>query len=381
MSIVDQVKTHRKEVKYEQITFSLWELVGMYQTEPKEISIRPDFQRLFRWSREQQSNFIESLMLEIPIPPLFFFEKEEDGTWDLLDGLQRVSTLIRFIGAEGDVVSAAEGLPGNDHEWHYENEHNLDAPLQLLGGQYLTELAGMRFKTLPMQLQLNLKRARIHVFVLKRETHRQYKYEVFKRINTGGSQLLPQELRNCSIRLINSDFPDFLESIVAIDDFARSLGLKDEYTRNGYLQELALRFFAMKNKPDLFRHDVGTFLTTYMEEVAKRSYPFNFDSEKELFCKVFSAINRSLTEGSAFRGKNSQTNRSTGPFSPAIYEAMSVGIAVNIDKVEAMASETLKDKLIQFIKDLKDQGLTGAGSNSKSKTIGRLQAGKDFFRN
>ena len=95
-ALLDQVKQHRKGIKHETLTYSLAELVNMYKTTPKEIVIQPDFQRLFRWTRKQQSDFVESLVLEIPIPPLFFYENP-DGVWDLLDGLQRFSTILRFF--------------------------------------------------------------------------------------------------------------------------------------------------------------------------------------------------------------------------------------------------------------------------------------------
>ena len=77
----------------------------------------------------------------------------------------------------------------------YDNQ--IDETLQLLAGEYLTELAGLTFTRLPAQLQLNLKRARLHVYVLKRETKNMYKYEVFKRLNRGGMWLEDQEMRNC----------------------------------------------------------------------------------------------------------------------------------------------------------------------------------------
>ncbi len=76
MNLLDEVQLHRKGIKHETLTFSISELVNMYVSEPKEMKIDPDFQRLFRWSREQQSSFIESLILEIPLPPLFFYETE-----------------------------------------------------------------------------------------------------------------------------------------------------------------------------------------------------------------------------------------------------------------------------------------------------------------
>src|SRR5206468_266785 len=112
--LLDQVKQHRKGIKHETLTFSLAELVNMHESEPREIIIQPDFQRLFRWTRKQQSDFLESLILEIPIPPLFFYENS-DGTWDLLDGLQRFSTVLRFFNST-EIPPEHQGLSGNDNE-------------------------------------------------------------------------------------------------------------------------------------------------------------------------------------------------------------------------------------------------------------------------
>jgi hypothetical protein len=205
-----EVEDYRKNIRYEALTFSLSELVNMHRDE--EILIRPDFQRLFRWTRVQQTSFIESLLLEIPIPPLFFFEKN-DSKWELLDGLQRLSTIIRFIGTGQDVPPEYRGAEHNDEEWHDEHQNILSIPLQLYDGEYLKQLYGVTYVRLPTPLQLNLKRTRLNVYVLKRETHEFYKYEVFKRLKTGGSPIMDQEIRNCSIRLLSNEFPNFLQTI------------------------------------------------------------------------------------------------------------------------------------------------------------------------
>ncbi|MDQ6621985.1 MAG: DUF262 domain-containing protein [Verrucomicrobiota bacterium] len=204
-TLVEQVESNRRVIKHEVLSFSLSELVNMYYAKPQEVNINPTFQRLFRWSREQQSSFVESLILEIPIPPLFFYEKE-DGVWELLDGLQRFSTVLRFF-STATIPGSAEGLPGNEDDWHDENENNPDAPLQLLAGEYLTHLNGLSFASLPAQLQLNLKRARLQIYILKRETDPMYKYEIFKQLNRGGAEIADQEIRNCSVRMLSDEFP------------------------------------------------------------------------------------------------------------------------------------------------------------------------------
>jgi hypothetical protein len=376
--LMDQVKEHRNHIKHEAITFSLSELVNMYCAEPKEIEIRPDFQRLFRWTREQQCSFIESLILEMPIPPLFFFEND-DGRWDLLDGLQRLSTVIKFLGAKNEVPANAQGIANNEDDWHYQTENDINEPLQLLAGEYLTELSGLTFSKLPIQLQLNLKRVRLYIYVMKRETKPIYKYEVFKRLNKGGSILEDQELRNCNVRLLGTTFADFIQEISKNKDFVSSIGLDTLYTQNGYLDELALRFFTMKNYGASFKHDVSIFMTKYMEEVTKNTISFNYSSEKLLFEKTWRCINNALPDGEAFRGKT-PSRQSTGPFAPTLFEIVTLGIADNIGKLESVPSLKLKEIIIDLIMHAKREGLTGGGSNSKAKTLARLDFGKTWLR-
>lgn len=377
-SLLEQVTEHRNHIKHEALTFSLFELVNMYRAEPKEIQIRPDFQRLFRWSRVQQSSFIESLILEMPIPPLFFFETPE-GLWDLLDGLQRLSTIIRFIGAGKDTPVEVQGSSGNENMWHYDNQNNLEKPLQLLAGEYLTELAGLTFTRLPAQLQLNLKRARLHVYVLKRETKPMYKYEVFKRLNRGGMLLEDQEMRNCSVRMLDENFPNFLREISQDNGFAKALGVEYDQQNAYHLEEFALRFFTMKNYSNNFRHEVSDFLTEYMEAVSRQTVGFNYEGERLLFTECWSHINRALPDGEAFRGKNRDDHKSYGPFSPALFEMISIGIATNIDNVKIIGDIDLRNKIVDLIITAKDRGLTGGGSNSRTKTHGRLTLAKESF--
>jgi hypothetical protein len=375
--LLEQVKQHRRGIKHETLTFSLAELVNMYETTPREIVIQPDFQRLFRWSRKQQSDFIESLILEIPIPPLFFYENP-DGTWDLLDGLQRFSTVLRFFNVT-EIPSEHQGVSGNENEWHYEKQNDLAVPLQLLDGDYLNELRGFSFGTLPTQLQINLKRARLHIYVLKRETDAMYKYEVFKRLNRGGTQAEDQEIRNCSVRLLGKEFPEFLKEIAADKNYREALARSEEDERNGYVEELALRFFALKNGAGNFKHDVSDFMTAYMEDVAKTTLKFDYLQEKAVFLETWKAIKDALSDGEAFRGRT-ENDRPAGPFSPLLFEIISIGIATNIQYVKTLTPDELKQKITELLHEVPSRNVTGSGSNSRKKTIGRLNLGKGWFK-
>ena len=115
-----------------------------------ELNILPDFQRLFRWTNERKSNFVESILVGIPVPPVFAYENE-DGTWELIDGLQRTSTLLEFMGLLKDVetgqllrskLQATKYLASlNNVVWEKEegDEVQLDKALQLLSLIHISE--------------------------------------------------------------------------------------------------------------------------------------------------------------------------------------------------------------------------------------------------
>ena len=90
MLLQEQIDKLSKSIKTDSYSMSIGEIANMYRD--SDIIINPNYQRLFRWDITQQSNFIESILLGIPLPPIYVYQNE-DGTWNLIDGLQRLSTL------------------------------------------------------------------------------------------------------------------------------------------------------------------------------------------------------------------------------------------------------------------------------------------------
>jgi uncharacterized protein with ParB-like and HNH nuclease domain len=122
MSILDQqVEDRRKEIHTDSYPMSIGEIINLY-TEG-DLDIHPEFQRIYRWSQGQKSRLIESILLGIPLPS-FFVAQREDGIWDVVDGLQRLSTIFSFLGI-------------------YKNEEGkLEDSLKLTGTDYLPDLEG-----------------------------------------------------------------------------------------------------------------------------------------------------------------------------------------------------------------------------------------------
>jgi hypothetical protein len=138
-NLLQQVDERSSQIRFEQIDFSAGELIRLHEIQ--EIKIQPAFQRMFRWTQTQQSRFIESMLLGLPVPQIVLFQKE-DGVLELIDGLQRVSSIIRFITSR------------TPQEAREEQEQATN----LLGCDLLPALNGETFATLDPVLQLELKR-------------------------------------------------------------------------------------------------------------------------------------------------------------------------------------------------------------------------------
>jgi len=178
----EQIDARRSDIRTDKLDMTYGEFANMY--EEGELIVAPAYQRLFRWSPAQKTRFIESILLGIPTPAIFVAETE-DGTWELIDGLQRVSTVLEFFGK-------LEDADGKTME-----------PSRLVAseGEVLPGLGGNLFEDLSLRSRLSIRRAGCRVEVVKVGSGRRMKYDLFERLNTGGAQLTEQEIRNCIFEL------------------------------------------------------------------------------------------------------------------------------------------------------------------------------------
>jgi len=121
-SIVAELESARQSVATDDYPMSIGEIINIYKA--GELEINPQFQRYFRWNAKQKSNLIESLLIGIPVPPIFVYERDS-GVWELIDGLQRVSTILEFFGELRD----GSGTKRN--------------PSTLIGTTYIADLDGV----------------------------------------------------------------------------------------------------------------------------------------------------------------------------------------------------------------------------------------------
>lgn len=181
----------------------------------RPLSERPNFQRNYVWPKALQSRLIESILLNVPIPPCFL-SQNDDFELDVIDGQQRLFSIYRFVS----------------------NQYAL-SDLKVL-----SELNGSRFFELPPRMQRQIRTHTLRCVVITNESHPEIKFDVFERLNTNTVPLNAQELRNCVYR---GALNELLHQIVAEKSWLMIFNRKnvDKRMRD---EELALRFFAFWTK-------------------------------------------------------------------------------------------------------------------------------------
>lgn len=340
--IQEQLDKNRRSVAFDSYDIAVRQLVDMLSE--KMIDIAPEYQRHFKWNAERQSQLVESLLLGIPIPSLFM-ATNKNSSWEVIDGLQRLTTIINFIGTEEQITAI----------------NSKSKKLRLAGLEKLSTINGLTFDELPKAIQIMFLTRPIRVTVLNDRSDFGVRYDLFERLNTGGITLNPQEIRNC---LFIGEFNNFLKECSQNRNFRAVLKLPADIERSGSLEELALKFFAYYEQQEKFVHSVEGFLNDYMKE--KTSSFKNSKQLKKIFDETFSKLNRHLPDG-IVRG----TRVNTTPL--VLYEAISVGVAMALDE----GKEIDAGKLVGLLNSPKLKKLTTGATNSRKMLLERIQFVKE----
>ena len=358
-----QITDERSRLSTDRMDISFGELLNMYKV--GELIIRPEYQRLFRWTGAQKTALIESILLGIPIPPIFVAE-DENGVWELVDGLQRISTIISFFGdldekvlkaAADKTIDTDEDCMDNKNKWTLES------------GSLIDDLEGFDVDTLPKKYVINIKRAVCRVEILRGESNTAMKYELFKRLNSGGSKLTAQEIRNAIYRGINPKLNTLTEELSKNELFKKLVSLSEQKRQELYDQELILRFIAFLNKVDKRNSNMEKYLDEFMETAVKDA---NFDLEyyRVVFIQTMEIISRVCGEN-VFRNERNL-------FVPAYFEGITIGVAQNFEKYE-QSPELIVARVQQLKKDDTFKKYSGSASNSKSRIKNRLTRVNEIF--
>jgi hypothetical protein len=362
MNILAEIDQYRQEIATDTYTTTWREIIGQFKD--KDLKIDPEYQRLFRWNNDQQTQYIESILLNIPSPPLFLATNPK-GDFEVIDGLQRISTLIKFFSGEvfeNDPSPSAPEVP--------EPENDVRTPLILAEGPIIKSLEGFSASTLPEALVRTVRYARITIILLEKESSPRARYEVFKRLNKQGSMLSDQEIRNCTARIFGSEFPTKLRELANRPAIGEALLLSLEDAKKMRIDEMILRLMAFVYSSTLPKHDISEFLDEFM--VFGSEGKFKIDSAVEAQIEAtFKLINDAFPDGKAFRFAKSG-------FSTNLFDVVATGVYRNLSTLDSLkVAERVGELLLS--QELKD--VTGAGSNTRKKIAGRISLGSKWFAN
>jgi hypothetical protein len=326
MALELEISQYRQQIATDSYPMSIGEVANLYRD--GEIDVHPEFQRIFRWSEVQRTRLIESILLGIPLPSIFVAQGET-GTWDVVDGVQRLSTIFQFMGILKD-----------------ENDE-LIPPFRCVAGPFLKSLEGTVFeskdnsdKSLDRAQQLDFKRARLDIKIIKRESDNRAKYDLFQRLNSFGSVATPQELRNCLLVSLSRHHFQWLQEISRYDRFLSVLELPQRLLEESYNMELALRFVTLRNLPaaDISKiGNIGEFLSSQLISLVEHDDEF-LENEFDVLRKTFSLL--SEADGAeALRKWNPEKRRSEGSISSTGFETLALGIGHHISVREISAQE------------------------------------------
>ncbi len=283
----ERIRVHTKH-------FSLRQVVDMIEDE--DIDIAPDFQRLYVWKDWQRWSLIESILLGIPLPT-FYFNENDDGKMQVVDGVQRLTTIYNFV--RGDKFPLGEV-------------------------DYLTDLSGLTFDKLGSAFRRRMNNTQFVVHVIDPQTPYRVKFDIFRRINTGGSPLSSQEIRHCMSRAPSRQL---LSELATSDSFAQATGGSLANHIRMADREVVLRFCAFKLfGPD--QYDGSDSLDAFLGRVTEHiddTTKFDNDCRSELVKSFHRAMNNAYTVFGehAFRKWPLGTER-RNPINRALFEVWAV---------------------------------------------------------
>ncbi len=339
-----ELSEQRRKVDFDTYDVTVDELIR--RVEKKRIDIAPVYQRQFRWDVERQSRLVESVYLGIPVPPLFMATNkvaDEQSRWEVVDGLQRLLSLVNFCGSDGARLAAGLGS---------------EPKLTLDGLDKVPSFAGYTFADLPEDIRSDLEDRPIRVVVLNDKSDIQVRFDLFERLNTGGIPLTDHEVRECVFR---GEFIDLLATLAERKSFKTVVRLPASSWKDGTPAEYVLRFFAFLDRYANFDHSVKDFLNIYTRigwerpDVGKRTH---------IFDQTFDYLATCFPDG--LRGRQ--------PVTPVnLFEAVSVGAALALKTNPQLPAATST----KWTDSAELRKFTTGATNSRPKVKGRIEFARD----
>jgi hypothetical protein len=313
------------------------------------LQIRPEFQRDVVWKGPDQTRFIDSLIKSLPIPSMCFALDHKAQRWIVIDGLQRISTIVRF-------------LEGGD--WKLSPLEDIEPEI---AGK---SVAAIKVRSSPLhQYYTRVENLSVPITVLRcdfsKKNHMEYLFTIFHRLNTGGLKLNNQEIRNC---IYGGSLNNLLKELDNYPAWRRLNKMRKDQLYRFTKQEVILRFMAFHDRASTYEGHLAKFLNSYMHEYQDASPEF-LEQKKELFTR---------TVDCAF---DKIFGKEPPPKLPiTILEAVLVGVAKNLDSLVAMPAPDVRARYDQLGSHQEFSELAlKEGLSKKPRVIARLNTATRIF--
>jgi uncharacterized protein with ParB-like and HNH nuclease domain len=332
-----------RKVLIQQYDYAVRTLLDMVLED--DLILNPEYQRQYRWDDLKASRFIESILLNIPVPVIYLAE-EKDGTFSVIDGQQRLTSLLRFIKPDAGEIFRINGL------------------------KVRADINGFSFDELERSDKSAITKRPIRCIVVLNESDQALKFEVFERLNTGSSKLTDQEVRNC---IYHGNFNDLIKLLAKNEKYLEMISLPEKNRHNMKAEELVLRFFAYRDLTESTDYPGGytEYLNNFLEE--NRSLPLSRIEElKKLFLDTVDLIHSTLGPGVAFRRPIDQINPQKfthTQINGAIYESQMVVYSKLIEANSVKSN--LKDRILSSFAEAKYWGSLFQATAKKPTAIKR----------
>lgn len=307
------------------------------ETDESEIFI-PDYQRDMVWSPKQQSRFIESILIKLPVPFIFAADVgkgDREGALEIIDGSQRIRTLDNFLSNR----------------------------LELVGLKKLEHAIGMRFSDFSKPRQMRFKRTTVRVIELTEKADEDARREMFDRLNSGGTKLNSMEVRR---GVTDGPFMKFITECAANDQFKELVPLSERNAKRKEYEEIVLRYFAYLNDYQNFKKSVEDFLTDYLKAKNANFSEVDEKAMRDEFIRMLSFVSMYFANGFKRVGYNTV---------PRIrFEAIAVGVSLALREDSSLVPTEVSQWLDsnEFIKHTRSDA-----SNSRPKLINRIHYVRD----
>jgi hypothetical protein len=335
-TVVDETEREIVPFKYSITSYGAdYPVDSLVQRLDKDVVVVPAFQRKYVWTSRQASRFIESLLLGLPVPGIFLSKEPDSGVLLIIDGQQRLRTLGAFYSG----ILRGKAFVLHDVQPQFE---------------------GKTYKTLTKEERTRLDDAIIHATIVRQDqpTDDQSSiYHVFERLNTGGTNLQPQEIRAC---IFHGEFEDLLRNLDENEDWREVYGPPSSRMKD---QELILRFFALFYSCEKYARPMKEFMNDFMGS-NKHLKVISEADMRRIFEPTISLIHRALGR-SAFRPERA--------LNAAVFDAVMVGTAKLLRDHPKITPDTFRKRYERLLHDSEFLSAIKTGTSDEANVARRIE--------